>query len=143
MSQNDMRSTPATWWIIPHVNGQPGLQAFRATLRKRVTIPGVDGKPVVLGVAFVMARGGIPAFNPETALYATSDMVMNLVALHGIQVNGDVCSARRLTSVEHVWKSFQDFDHMLVHPYLAPGIGREMIVSSYRLLNAIRDAAEI
>ena len=106
--------TTGTTWIIP----ENGLQMFRATCRK-------DGR-------FEMARGGSPDFNPETARYATSDMVTNVAAHFGIQILGDVASARRFTREEHAWKKLMTLDELLAHPYLGMTMPtRDAIVAAY------------
>jgi hypothetical protein len=119
-------------------DGQPELQAFRATLRKRVTVRGISLKAV-----FVMARGGVPSLPIESAMFATSDMVANLAASNGIQINGDVCSARRLYRSEHLWKAFQSFDEIFAHKHLAPTVSREDILESYTLLRSSVEDAEV
>jgi hypothetical protein len=108
------KKTTGTAWVIP----ENGLQMFRATCLD-------EGH-------FEMARGGRPHFNPETARYATSDMVTNICANAGIQILGDVASARRFTREEHVWKKLMTLDELLAHPYLGQTMPpKAVIVAAY------------
>lgn len=110
--------TSGTWWVIPMVDGKPGLQAFRASCL-------TTGR-------FRMAGGGSPDFNPESALYATSDMVSNLAAVNNITIHGDTCSARRLLKSEHNWKTFNTLDQALAHPHLGKTMPkRAIIIAAY------------
>jgi hypothetical protein len=108
------KKTTGTVWIIP----ENGLQMFRATCLD-------TGR-------FEMARGSQPCFNPETARYATSDMVTNVAANFGIQILGDVASARRFTREEHAWKQTMTLDELLAHKYLGQTMPtRETIIAAY------------
>lgn len=121
------RSTTLTCWIKP----EGSVQAFRATLHRNVELT-IGGKVVIFPALWRMARGAVPCFNPETAAYATSDMVDNIVANGHIRVDGDTASASRLTSVAHAWKQWVPLPVMLEHAYLgktAPT--QDVIVASY------------
>lgn len=108
------KKTTGTTWIIP----ENALQMFRATCLD-------TGR-------FEMARGGRPDFNPETASYVTSDHVTNVAAAHGIQILGDVMSARRFTRETHAWKEVMTLDQLIAHPYLGKTMPtRETIVAAY------------
>ena len=110
-----MSKSSGTAWIIE----VDGLQMFRATCDKKT------GR-------FEMARGGQPHFNPETARYATSDMVTNICANHGIQILGDVASSRRFLREEHAWKKLMTLDELIAHPYLGVTMpSRDVIVAAY------------
>ena len=110
------KKTSGTTWVIP----EDRLQMFRATCLD----PG----------RFEMARGSKPCFNPEKARYATSDMVTNICANHGIQILGDVASARRFTHEEHAWKKLMTLDELLAHPYLGQTMPtKATIIAAYAL----------
>jgi hypothetical protein len=119
--------TSGTWWIIPRTEEidssgtchlVPGLQAFRASCL-------TNGR-------FRMARGALPSFDPETALYATSDTVANLAAVHGIAILGDVASATRLLKHSHTWKQWMPLDQALAHPHLGRTMpSKAVILAAY------------
>jgi hypothetical protein len=107
-------------------NGKPGLQAFRGTFHK-------DG-------SFITARGGEPRFVPETARYFTSDYVANVAAKNGIQINGDVCSATRLLSVVHEWKTGLSLSEAKAHTHLGKTMPTEETIIAF---HAARNSVEV
>jgi hypothetical protein len=118
-----IRMTTGTAWAIPmRPDGSPELQGFRGTFKN-------DG-------SFAMARGGEPHFDPATAVYFTSDYVQNVTAANGIQINGDVISGRRLSSVTHTWKQGMTLDELLAHKHLGKSMpSREVIVAFHAARN--------
>jgi len=106
--------TTGTAWVIPAT----GLQMWRATCLE-------TGE-------FEMAGGSHPPFDPETAVYATSDMVTNICAANNITIHGDVASKRRFMASTHAWKTTMTLDELLAHPYLGKTMPkREIIVAAY------------
>lgn len=112
--------TTGTTWVIP----TNGLQMFRATCLK-------TGR-------FELAGGSRPDFNPETALYATSDMVSNVCAANNITIHGDTASKRRFMACQHAWKSTMSLDELIAHPYLGKTMPkRDVIVAAYANMEEI------
>jgi len=98
---------------------------------------------------FRRTTGVAPLFDPEQAVYATSDMVMNVVAQsanseHPIIIKGDEISSSRLDGApDHSWKKWLTLDEMLQHRHLgktAPS--KETILEAYRVLRSTADGIE-
>jgi hypothetical protein len=107
--------TSGTTWVIP----EGGIQIFRGTFCRSGRLE--------------MARGGRPTFNPETARYATSDMVTNIAAANGIAIHGDLASARRFLACAHVWKQTMTLDELIAHPYLGKTMpSKDTIIAAYK-----------
>lgn len=113
------KKTSGTTWVLPiDAQGVPAHQLFRGTFRE-------EGR-------LEMARGSLPTFNPETAMYATSDMVTNICANAGIAIYGDIASSRRFLAQEHTWKRMMTLDELIAHPWLGKTMPtRETIIAAY------------
>jgi hypothetical protein len=93
--------------------------------------------------------GVAPYFDPETARYATSDHVMNVVAWsaagdHPIYLRGDELSSRSLNDGPvHSWKKWLTLDELLKHAWLAKSApAKAVIIAAYRALRARIDETE-
>ena len=126
------RSTSLTVWVRPAE--KDAVKSFRGTWHD-------DG-------LLRRTSGVAPLFDPETALYATSDHVMNVVSVsaageHPIIIRGDEASSARLAGVTHSWKEWLTLDDLLEHKWLAKTApAKATIIEAYARLRGIADEVE-
>lgn len=131
------RYNSLTNWVRPTDGGS--VQIVRVTNSNAYPMTRRDGTVETLYGLFVRIGSNTPLdFDPTKALFATSDMVANLAAIHGIRISGDTASARRFDEVKHAWKEWVDLPTMLKHKYLgATAPTMEAIVKAHQRYHEI------